>query len=125
LGDVSYKFIYISNAWVNSVSERSGCDESLVINKCGSLKPCVHGSDAHCEDKLFNPDENRFCWIKADLTFEGLKQILCEPKDRVKIQATKPEEKSGYHVIKSIEIDSNIYNVHQNHEHKVLTNHIY
>jgi predicted ATP-dependent endonuclease of OLD family len=26
----------------------------------------------------------------------------------VKIQATKPEEKSGYHVIKSIEIDSNI-----------------
>ncbi|MEA1973270.1 MAG: ATPase, partial [Candidatus Cloacimonadota bacterium] len=90
------------------VGEKNGCTESLVINKCGSLKPCVHGSDAHCEDKLFNPDENRFCWIKADLTFEGLKQILCEPKDRVKIQANKPEEKSGYHVIKSIEIDSDI-----------------
>ncbi|NYT47006.1 MAG: hypothetical protein H0A75_04710 [Candidatus Methanofishera endochildressiae] len=90
------------------IGEKNGCDESLVINKCGSLKPCVHGSDAHCENKLFNPDENRFCWIKADLTFEGLKQILCEPKDRVKIQANKPEEKSGYHVIKSIEIDSEI-----------------
>jgi len=90
------------------LGEKNGCDESLVINKCGSLKPCVHGSDAHCEDKLFNPDENRFCWIKADLTFEGLKQILCEPKDRVKIQANRPEEKSGYHVIKSIEIDSEI-----------------
>ncbi|MDQ6956963.1 MAG: hypothetical protein Q9M21_07190 [Mariprofundaceae bacterium] len=88
--------------------EKNGCAESLVINKCGSLKPCVHGSDAHCETKLFNPDENRFCWIKADLTFEGLKQILCEPKDRVKIQANKPEEKSGYHVIKAIEIDSDI-----------------
>jgi len=90
------------------LGEKSGCDEQLVINKCGSLKPCIHGSDAHCEDKLFNPDENRFCWIKADLTFEGLKQILCEPKDRVKIQANRPEEKSGYHVIKSIEIDSEI-----------------
>ncbi len=90
------------------LGEKNGCDESSVINKCGSLKPCVHGSDAHCEDKLFNPDENRFCWIKSDLTFEGLKQILCEPKDRVKIQANKPEEKSGYHVIKSIEIDNDI-----------------
>jgi predicted ATPase len=90
------------------LGEKDGCDKNLIINKCGSLKPCIHGSDAHCEDKLFNPDENRFCWIKTDLTFEGLRQILCEPKDRVKIQAHKPEEKSGYNVIKSIEIDSDI-----------------
>lgn len=88
------------------LGNKSGCNEQLVINKCGSLKPCIHGSDAHTEEELFNPDENRYCWIKADLTFEGLKQILCEPEDRVIIQANKPEEKSGYHVIKSIEIDS-------------------
>jgi len=90
------------------LGEKDGCDEQLVINKCGSLKPCIHGSDAHSEDKLFNPDESRFCWIKADLTFEGIKQILCEPKERVKIQANKPEEKSGYHVIKSIEINNDL-----------------
>jgi ABC-type cobalamin/Fe3+-siderophores transport system ATPase subunit len=90
------------------LGNKSGCNEQLVINKCGSLKPCIHGSDAHTEEKLFNPDENRYCWIKADLTFDGLKQILCEPKDRVIIQANKPEEKSGYHVIKSIVIDSEI-----------------
>ncbi|MCK4842050.1 MAG: hypothetical protein KAT04_09215 [Methylococcales bacterium] len=90
------------------LGKKSGCNEQLVINKCGSLKPCIHGSDAHTEEKLFNPDENRYCWIKADLTFEGLKQILCEPEDRVIIQANKPEEKSGYHVIKSVEIDSAI-----------------
>ncbi|MCZ6804836.1 MAG: hypothetical protein O7D86_13135 [Proteobacteria bacterium] len=90
------------------LGNKNGCNEKLVINKCGSLKPCVHGSDAHCEEKLFNPDKNRFCWIKADLTFEGLRQILCEPEDRVNIQANKPEEKSGYYVIKSIEIDSEI-----------------
>jgi len=90
------------------LGEKSECSKEMIISKCGSLKPCIHGSDAHCEDKLFNPDENRFCWIKVDLTFEGLKQILCEPKDRIKIQANKPEEKSGYHVIKSIKIDSSI-----------------
>ena len=34
-----------------------------VKNKCGSIKPCIHGSDAHTEDKLFSPDEDKFCWI--------------------------------------------------------------
>jgi len=87
---------------------KEGCNKQLVINKCGSLKPCIHGSDAHCEDKLFTPDKNRFCWVKADTTFEGFKQILCEPEERVKIQANKPEEKSGYHVIESIELDNKI-----------------
>jgi ABC-type lipoprotein export system ATPase subunit len=58
-------------------------NEDTVINKCGSIKPCIHGSDAHTEAKLFEPDEDRFCWIKADTTFEGLKQIIYEPADRV------------------------------------------
>lgn len=48
-----------------------------------SLKPCVHGSDAHSEEKMFAPDNENYCWIKADTTFEGLKQILIEPKNRV------------------------------------------
>jgi len=46
------------------------------IREFGSLKPCIHGSDAHSFDKLCKPDEDRFCWIKADPTFEGLKQIV-------------------------------------------------
>lgn len=71
-------------------------------NQCGSFKPCIHGSDAHTEDKLFKPDNNRYCWIKADPTFEGLKQILYEPEDRVRIQESKPEEKSVYYVIDSV-----------------------
>ena len=53
--------------------------------KCGSLKPCFHGSDAHSNDKIFKPDNDRFCWIKADLTFKGLKQTLNEPLERVYI----------------------------------------
>lgn len=38
-------------------------------------------------------------WIKADPTFEGLKQILYEPRERVKIQEEKPQEKVDYLVI--------------------------
>lgn len=44
-------------------------------------------------------------WIKADMTFEGLKQILFEPEERVRIQATKPDEKDIYKVIDSIKLD--------------------
>jgi len=65
-------------------------DENTVKIKCGSLKPCIHGSDAHKEDDLFKPDQDRYCWIKADTTFEGLKQIIYEPEDRVFIGECPP-----------------------------------
>ncbi len=60
-------------------------------------KPCIKGSDSHnhqypigkLQDKNSQPIE-KFCWIKADPTFEGLKQIVYEPEDRVRIQASNP-----------------------------------
>lgn len=55
-----------------------------------TLKPCLHGSDAHCFADMFRPDNQRICWIKADPTFNGLKQIIYEPKERVKIQQNFP-----------------------------------
>ena len=75
----------------------------------GNKKPCIKGSDSHdskypigrLKDKDSNPGE-KFCWIKADPTFEGLKQIVYEPEDRVKIQELKPEEKEDYQVIKKV-----------------------
>ena len=78
--------------------------EKLITN-IRSLKPCIHGSDAHEENKMFEPDDHRYCWIKADLTFNGLKQILYEPEERVKIQELKPEEKKAYHIIESITLN--------------------
>lgn len=50
-----------------------------------SFKPCLWGSDAHDYEKLFEPDLSRYCWIKSDATFEGIRQILFEPEDRVYI----------------------------------------
>ena len=49
-----------------------------VIKKCGSLKPCIHGSDAHTEEELFAPNNNKYCWIKAKPSFDGLKQVIYE-----------------------------------------------
>lgn len=79
--------------------------EDVVLEKCGSLKPCIHGSDAHTNAKVFNPDQSRFCWIKADPTFEGLKQIIYEPEQRVQIGAIKPDQKDSYKVIRKIKFD--------------------
>jgi energy-coupling factor transporter ATP-binding protein EcfA2 len=77
---------------------------SAFVSEFRTLKPCVHGSDAHRLDKIGRPDESRFCWIKADPTFEGLRQILFEPEDRVYIGEKPPELKHDYQVIESIEV---------------------
>lgn len=52
-------------------------------NSYGSIKPCIHGSDAHEIGKICKPDKDRYTWIKAETTFSGLKQILNEPEERV------------------------------------------
>ncbi|MEN4541295.1 TrlF family AAA-like ATPase [Pantoea agglomerans] len=72
-----------------------------VISKYGKLLPCVHGSDAHGLTKIFRPDEDRFCWIKADPTFAGLKQVLYD-HTRVRIQKTSPNIKIPYQYIKHV-----------------------
>lgn len=76
------------------------------LDEFKKLKPCIWGSDAHNYEKMFLPSEDRFCWIKADLSFEGLRQILFEPKQRVFIGSIKPEQKSGYHLIDYIAIEN-------------------
>ena len=73
-----------------------------MIRRLGGFKPCVHGSDAHDITRLFNPDLNRFCWIKANTTFEGLKQILFEPEDRVYIGPTPPTLHDEARLIRSV-----------------------
>jgi hypothetical protein len=77
------------------------------IAEFGTIKPCVHGSDAHSIKFIGHPCakrgeqahdcetnraacELRNCWIKADPTFEGLRQLLYEPHDRVEIQESDP-----------------------------------
>ena len=78
------------------------------IKEFKSLKPCIWGSDAHDFDKLFEPDERRYTWIKADPTFEGLRQITYEPEERVRIQEQNPEFEVDKPYFSSIVISGDI-----------------
>ncbi|GAA8172889.1 PHP-associated domain-containing protein [Helicobacter pylori] len=51
-------------------------------------KPLLQSSDAHKEGSI----GNKYTWIKAEKTFEGLKQIVYEPETRVSIGEEKPQD---------------------------------
>jgi len=91
------------------------------ISEFKTLKPCINSSDAHefkfighpcakrgdsTHDCSINSDDCdlRFCWIKADPAFEGLKQILYEPEDRVVIQNNDPTPIKSSQTIESFHI---------------------
>jgi energy-coupling factor transporter ATP-binding protein EcfA2 len=78
-------------------------DRDQFLKEFGSFKPCIHGSDAHSFDKLCKPDDDRYCWIKAIPTFDGLKQIIFEPEDRVRIQKDNPENYKNVYSLNSVE----------------------
>lgn len=97
------------------------------IKEFKTLKPCIHGSDAHrvedigrpCAkrgDRTHNCDadssacELRYCWIKADPTFEGLKQLLYEPEERVAIQQNNPSPVISNYTITKISIGGAVVN---------------
>lgn len=72
--------------------------ETIILHY-GSIKPCITGSDAHSMDNINIFPNNKRTWIKADPTFDGLKQIIYEPECRVRIQENNPKldiEKSPF-----------------------------
>jgi len=92
-----------------------------------TFKPSVHGCDAHKLDEILKPCayrsqedhscdgtncEMRFCWVKADPTFEGLKQLLYEPEDRVKIQPNDPTSQKSGLSLENIEVEESKVDVH-------------
>jgi len=74
------------------------------VKEFGTLKPCIHGSDAHSFESLCKPDKDRFCWIKADSSFDGLKQIVYEPEERVRIQPENPEYRKNIYTLTLIKV---------------------
>jgi len=61
--------------------------QEKVFPSIGFKLPIIICSDNH-DIKNYFLKEN--CWIKADPTFEGLKQIIYEPEERVRIQQNNP-----------------------------------
>ena len=88
-----------------ALGKGEGYTPSRFIKEFGALKPCLHGSDAHCFDKLCKPDLDKYCWIKTNTTFEGLKQILYEPEERVVICKDNPEPRKNIHSFDHLSLD--------------------
>ncbi|GAA9049095.1 PHP-associated domain-containing protein [Helicobacter pylori] len=74
----SHFLIHSSNKQENLKNDR----KSWLENN----KPLLQSSDAHKEDSI----GKKYTWIKAEKTFEGLKQIIYEPETKVSID--KPQD---------------------------------
>ena len=97
LGPVKNELLnyYIDICELGSLQDKNA---SFYVSEFG--KPAIVASDAHRIDEV----GKLYTWIKADKTFEGLRQIVYEPELRAKIQESIPKNKSDYQVIKSINI---------------------
>lgn len=98
--------------------------EAHFIKEFMSLKACLHGSDAHGPDEIGHPCarrgkqthtcdpqvpeacELRYCWIKADATFEGLRQIVHEPADRAFIGPSTPDYHDEARTLSSVSLSN-------------------
>lgn len=101
------------NAFLSATQRETFLNCQKWLNEYGNKK-LLHSGDIHDFSFLdtANTNENGdiiqstnyYCdtWIKADTTFDGLKQIICEPEDRVKIQIDHPDDKKGYNIIEKI-----------------------
>lgn len=84
--------------------KKHGIEE--LTRRYGGLKACIAGSDTSQPEKLFKPNHDRYCWIKADPTFDGLRQIIYEPDERAHIGPTFPEERDENRIMTRLAIGS-------------------
>ena len=88
-----------------SVDSYNAALKSLAESKVNNrLLDC---SDAHRNSSSTDKDRigNCRCWIKAETTFEGLKQVLYEPEERKAVSQLPPQMKNSYQVIERVELD--------------------
>lgn len=73
-----------------------------------TFKFCCHiSSDARALRDIGRYDKDgHFLWIKADPTFEGLKQILYEPIDRVHVGPTPPIYHDQARVVRALKLSN-------------------
>lgn len=57
-----------------------------ILKSCGKKVPCFKGSDAHEISEI----GCKYIWVKANPTFEGLRQAIYFPKERISFSENKP-----------------------------------
>jgi ABC-type lipoprotein export system ATPase subunit len=77
-------------------------DKETIEAKYKSLKPCMHGSDAHRVETVGVPTDKRYCWLKGDLAFETMRQAVIEPEHRVALGPAPPLGTSPSETLKKI-----------------------
>lgn len=87
------------------LGRKSGATREQLIERYGGLKPCLHGSDAHDQEGIGNPDGERYSWIKGGLEFDALRQCCIDPEGRAFVGSEPPGTGSPSQLIDSIEID--------------------
>ena len=80
--------------------------EAVLRTRYGGLKPCLHGSDAHSESKVGEPQEDRFSWVKGDIEFDSLRQACIDPADRVYVGPKPPATTIPSQVISSVAVEN-------------------
>jgi ABC-type lipoprotein export system ATPase subunit len=98
---------YTKDAFFTASLEDNFDKKQSILDNFGD-KVLIHSDDIHEFEHLEKDKYRCLTWIKANHTFEGLKQILIEPKERIKIQELNPiynENKTN--VLDSIAIMNN------------------
>lgn len=78
--------------------------------KINKVLPLIICSDNH---NITEYKVKQNLWIKADPTFEGLKQILYEPEARVFIGEEKPDDKLIYHLIDKVKFEDSSFTTNE------------
>lgn len=82
----------------------------VATSDCHSLDDCDKKLGKKFKEKI-SQDKDIICygftWIKADTTFEGLRQILYEPFDRVAFGYERPDKKKSYFLIDKVRFIDN------------------
>lgn len=83
---------------------KNGYEKLTSSNVNNRLLDC---SDAHYNASAQEKDRigNCHCWIKAETTFEGLKQVLYEPEERKQVSLMNPQQKNSYQIIDHVILD--------------------
>jgi energy-coupling factor transporter ATP-binding protein EcfA2 len=76
-----------------------------IVESYRSLKPCLHGSDAHGQDKVAKPFGDRYSWIKGDLEFDSLRQACIDPASRAFVGIDPPSTATPSQVLSEIQVN--------------------
>lgn len=83
---------------------KRGVPADEIRDRYGSLKPCMHGSDAHDLRSVGLPDENRYSWIKGAPAYDTLRQACCDPGGRAFVGERPPMRATPSQVIAGVRI---------------------